>query len=128
MTAAMSVGMSAADLAAVEAHLRADGIFTAYARTDVLRLLAEVHRLRQALADTGRMNIAGQTITARQVDSVRCERLLDDLDTAVRALTLLNDRHAAVRGQAVPDFPRCTRQRQRQPAAAVTVRRLEAGR
>jgi len=43
-------GLSAADLAAIEAHLRADGIFTAHARTDVLRLLAEVRRLRHALA------------------------------------------------------------------------------
>jgi hypothetical protein len=48
----MTTGMSAADLAAVEAHLRADGIFTAHARTDVLRLLAEVRRLRHALTVT----------------------------------------------------------------------------
>jgi hypothetical protein len=102
MTAAMSVGMSAADLAAVEGHLGADGIFTAHARTDVLRLLAEVHRLREALADTGRMP------TARQVGCPRCERLLDDLDAAVRALTLLNARQ--------------------RPAAAATVRRSGAGR
>ncbi len=41
--------MSAADLAVIEAHLRADGIFTAHARSDVLVLLAEVRRLRHAL-------------------------------------------------------------------------------
>ncbi len=42
-------GMTADDLAAIEAHLRADGIFTAHARTDVLALLGEVRRLRHAL-------------------------------------------------------------------------------
>jgi hypothetical protein len=52
MTAPISTAMSAVDLAAIEAHLRADGIFTAHARTDVLRLLAEVRRLRHALTVT----------------------------------------------------------------------------
>ncbi|PZS27682.1 MAG: hypothetical protein DLM59_15905 [Pseudonocardiales bacterium] len=46
---AMTAAMSAADLAVIEGHLRADGIFTAHARTDVLALLAEVRRLRHAL-------------------------------------------------------------------------------
>jgi len=41
--------MTAADLAVIEGHLRADGIFTAHARTDVLTLLAEVRRLRHTL-------------------------------------------------------------------------------
>jgi hypothetical protein len=121
----MTAAMTAADLAAIEAHLRADGIFTAHARTDVLRLLGEVYRLRHALADTGRIETE-QTVTARQVDCVRCERLLDDLDAAVRALRLLNDRQAAMRGPAAPDSARCTRQRP--PPAAATVRRLQAGR
>jgi hypothetical protein len=51
-TPSMSTAMSAVDLAAIEAHLRADGIFTAHARTDVQRLLAEVRRLRHALTVT----------------------------------------------------------------------------
>ncbi len=49
MITTTAAGMTAIDLAVIDAHLRADGIFTAYARTDVLRLLAEVRRLRHAL-------------------------------------------------------------------------------
>jgi len=46
----MTAGLTTADLTAIEAHLRADVIFTAHARTDVLALLAEVRQLRHALA------------------------------------------------------------------------------
>jgi hypothetical protein len=41
--------LSAAELAAIAARLHSAGLFAAHARTDVRRLLAEVHRLRHAL-------------------------------------------------------------------------------
>ncbi len=65
----MTAGMSAADLAAIEAHLTADGIFTAHARTDVLRLLAEVRRLRHALTvarhELDRQHTAAHAVAVR---------------------------------------------------------------
>ena len=54
--------MTAGDLAAIEAHLRADGIFTAHARTDVLRLLAEVRRLRHARVELDRHHTTGRPV------------------------------------------------------------------
>ena len=42
-------GLTADELAAIEARLPIGGLFLAHAHTDVTRLLGEVHRLRQAL-------------------------------------------------------------------------------
>jgi hypothetical protein len=48
MTAAGEV-LAVGELAAIEARLPVSGLFAAHARTDVTRLLAEVHRLHQLL-------------------------------------------------------------------------------
>ena len=43
-------GLSDAELAAIAARLPVGGLFIAHARTDMTRLLAEVHRLRRVAA------------------------------------------------------------------------------
>jgi hypothetical protein len=49
----MTTGMTSDELAAIEGRLSVSGLFVAHARTDVADLLAEVHRLRQVLAEQG---------------------------------------------------------------------------
>ncbi len=49
--AAVTSELSTAELAVIQGRLSIGGLFGAHAHTDVTRLLAEVRRLRQLVAD-----------------------------------------------------------------------------